>query len=409
MDPADFSGLGAGATKSLAAKADADAMAVEVTAQIAARVWPQHTRDPDFLEALSLSVRDNVRAIVALFTGELKIDEANPEGAFGFADLTAELGIPVSELENAYWVGVQEFWRLWFIQAHQEANRRGRLDELIGPPTYLLLDYIIHILGAVVGRYDAVRAEILRNREDRRRAALNSILDGSDTVITHELEAMLGYRLRGAHLSLAFEVDERARAERILAELVARGRSQGSLLLLHGPGTWAAWLGFAGPPDPSQLALVRQVAEGAGFPIGIGLVGTGLDGLRRTCAQAVDALRLRRRYSATLIKDGPDVLEFADVRLELLMLSDETTARQFVADELGDLAAEDDRAARTRETLLAWLSTGSQAAAAVRLGVHENTVRLRIRHAEEVLEDALTQRRGEILAALRLRQLLGPD
>ncbi|MGQ0466391.1 MAG: PucR family transcriptional regulator [Sporichthyaceae bacterium] len=408
MDPADFSGLGAAAVKSLAAKADADAMAAQVTAEIAARVWPQHTRDPDFLEALSLSVRDNVLAIVALLSGELKLEETNPEGAFGFADLTAELGIPVSELEHAYWVGVQSLWRLWFVQAHAEANRRGRLDELIGPPTYLIFEYIIHILGAVVARYDAVRAEILRNREDRRRAALNSILDGSDTVITHELEAMLGYRLRGAHLSLAFEVDERARAERALADLVARGRAQGSLLLLHGPGTWATWLGFAGPPGPSQLALVRQVAENAGFPIGIGLVGTGLEGLRRTCAQAVDALRLRRRYSATLAAGSPEVVEFADVRLELLMLSDETTACQFVADELGDLAAEDDRAARTRETLLAWLSTGSQAAAAARLGVHENTVRLRIRHAEEVLEDALAQRRGEILAALRLRQLLGP-
>jgi hypothetical protein len=302
---------------------------------------------------------------------------------------------------------VQGFWRLWFMQAHEEAKRRGHLDELVGPPTHLLLEYIIHILGAVVGHYDAVRGEILRNREDRRRAAVNSILDGTHTVITHELEALLGYRLRGAHLGLAFEVDERARAERTLADLVARGRAQGSLLLLHGPGTWAAWLGFAGPPGQAQLALVRKVVDDAGFPIGIGLVGTGLEGLRRTCTQAIEASRLRRRFAARFDAAGPDVLEFAEVRLELLMLGDEPSARQFVADELGDLAADDERAARTRETLLAWLSTGSQAAAATRLGVHENTVRLRIRHAEEVLEDSLANRRGEILAALRLRHLLG--
>jgi hypothetical protein len=40
--------------------------------------------------------------------------------------------------------------------------------------------------------------------------------------------------------------------------------------------------------------------------------------------------------------------------------------------------------------------------------VHENTVRLRIRHAEEVLADGLADRRAEILAALRLAQLFGP-
>jgi hypothetical protein len=402
VDPSEFAGLGVGATRSLAAAADADAMAEIVTAEIAARVWPEQTKDPDFLEALSASVRDNVLAILALFAGQLEISEANPEGAFGFADLTAELGIPVSELESAYWVGVQTFWRLWFGKSRAEAQRRGLLEELIGPPTHLLFEYIIHILGAVVGRYDAVRAEILRNREDRRRSAVNSILDGELTAPTHDLEALLGYRLRGAHLGLALEVDERARAERTVADLVARGRAQGSLLLLHGPGTWVAWLGFAGPPGPAQLQLVREVIRSAGFPITMGLVGTGVEGLRRTCSQALEASRLRRRFPGF-----PDVVEFADVRLELLMLSDELTARQFVADELGDLAGDDERAARTRETLLAWLSTGSQAAAAVRLGVHENTVRLRIRHAEEVLEDALTQRRGEILAALRLRELLG--
>ena len=40
--------------------------------------------------------------------------------------------------------------------------------------------------------------------------------------------------------------------------------------------------------------------------------------------------------------------------------------------------------------------------------VHENTVRIRIRHAEEVLALGLSERRAEVLAALRLRQLLGP-
>jgi hypothetical protein len=41
--------------------------------------------------------------------------------------------------------------------------------------------------------------------------------------------------------------------------------------------------------------------------------------------------------------------------------------------------------------------------------VHENTVRLRIRVAAEELGTALSERRTELLVALRLCEALGPD
>jgi DNA-binding PucR family transcriptional regulator len=55
------------------------------------------------------------------------------------------------------------------------------------------------------------------------------------------------------------------------------------------------------------------------------------------------------------------------------------------------------------------LAVGSQARAATELGVHENTVRLRIRGAGEELGTALTERRTELLVALRLCEALGPE
>jgi hypothetical protein len=389
------------AMRSLAARTDADAIAEIVCAEIFEGVWA--TRDPEFRESLRISVRDNIRAIVALFAGHLTIAETDPHGAFGFADLTAELGIPVSELEKGYWVGVQSFWRLWFAEATTEAATGVNLAELLGPATDLLFEYIIHILGAVVSRYDATRAEILRNQEDRRRAVIAEILDGRLTSGGQDVENVLGYRLRGTHLGVAMEMDQRAGAERALTELVNRTGAAGSLLTLHTPGTWLAWLGFPTAPDSGVRAAMAGAAEATGIPLAVGAPGVGLAGLRRTGLQALDAARLRRRF------DGfGDVLWFADVRLELLMLGDEPTARQFVADELGELAGDDERALRTRETLLAWLTTGSQAGAASRLGVHENTVRLRIRFAEDVLAESLADRRAEILAALRLAQLFGP-
>jgi hypothetical protein len=390
--------------RAMAARIDPDEIAEAVSRDTATNVWPDNARDPQFLEALRRSGRDNVHAIVAIFAGRLELADVNPEGALAFADLTAELGIPVSELERGYWVGVRSFWREWFRLARQEsAAGAGSLEELVGPATIEMFDYIIHILGVVVARYDAVRAEILRNQEDRRRAVLGQILNGAVTQPTSELENVLGYRLRGTHLGLALEVDERAQAERVAATLTETSGALGSLMLLHAPGTWMLWLGYAGTVGPAETAAVAKGAATSGATMAIGAPASGLAGLRRTYEQALDTARLHRR-----IGERPPVLWFSDVRLELLMLHDEEAALQFVEDELGELAGADERAERTCETLLAWLTTGSQSRAATRLGVHENTVRIRIRQAEELLAHGLSERRAEVLAALRLRQLLGP-
>ncbi|MGQ0844611.1 MAG: helix-turn-helix domain-containing protein [Sporichthyaceae bacterium] len=88
-------------------------------------------------------------------------------------------------------------------------------------------------------------------------------------------------------------------------------------------------------------------------------------------------------------------------------MQDEARARRFAADELGELAADDDRVERIRATLLDWLSTGSTSQTALRLHVHENTVRTRIVQAEALLHRDLGSRRAELMAALRLRAMLG--
>jgi DNA-binding PucR family transcriptional regulator len=95
-----------------------------------------------------------------------------------------------------------------------------------------------------------------------------------------------------------------------------------------------------------------------------------------------------------------------EVRLEALLLNDEDRAREFLADELGRLGAPEACAARLRETLLAWLATGSHVSAAAMLRVHENTVRNRIRAAEALLGTPLMGRRTELQVALRLERVL---
>jgi hypothetical protein len=109
--------------RAMAARIDPDEIAEAVSKDTATNVWPDHIGDPEFLTALRRSGRDNVHAMVAIFAGRLELANVNPEGALAFADLTAELGIPVSELERGYWVGVRSFWREWFRLARQESDR----------------------------------------------------------------------------------------------------------------------------------------------------------------------------------------------------------------------------------------------------------------------------------------------
>ena len=61
---------------------------------------------------------------------------------------------------------------------------------------------------------------------------------------------------------------------------------------------------------------------------------------------------------------------------------------------------------RFHETVLTWLDAGSHVSAAAILGVHENTVRNRIRAAEELLGAPLLGRRTELQVALRLERVL---
>ena len=69
--------------------------------------------------------------------------------------------------------------------------------------------------------------------------------------------------------------------------------------------------------------------------------------------------------------------------------------------ELGELAAADEAAARLRETVLAFLThAGDARSAGEALTVHPNTVRYRIRQAEQILGHPLEHRRVYLEVAL---------
>jgi DNA-binding PucR family transcriptional regulator len=104
------------------------------------------------------------------------------------------------------------------------------------------------------------------------------------------------------------------------------------------------------------------------------------------------------------------ITRFADVALTALASVDEQAARDFVAAELGRLAVDDEEVRRLAATLRAYLEERSNARrTAQRLGVHEHTVKNRVRAAADLRGRPADERIAETLVALRLARMVhGP-
>lgn len=390
------------APRALAARTDPEPFIEAILDAILAEVWPDHGADPALMVALRASVTDNVTAILGLIAGRLQIEEVPPPADFAFTDLAVNLGIPVSEIEAAYWLGMTRFWRRWFVLAGEAAAAgEGRLDDFVGAPTETLMQHLRHVVNLVVARYAAVSESIHRSNNDRRRLLVAQVVDGEPELCLDDIESELGYAFAGTHLGLVLQATERLRVEQLVAHLADRVKAHASLLVLHGADTWICWLRFPTGVTAKTRAALQAALQSPHVTVTAGEPGVGIAGFRRTRGDAVAAAALRRRFSGF-----GQFLWFRDVSLELCLLSDEKAARRFMEDELGELNGPGERLDRARETLLAWLETGSSSAVAARLFLHENTVRMRVNQAQELLSTDLRDRRAEVLAALRLRTLL---
>ena len=390
--------------RDLARTIDADAAAANVTADIMQKVWPD-AHDEDFREAVHLSVADNVRAIIAIIGDELSLENANPEAAFDLAEITARLDVPLSELDRAYRIGVATLWEMWFNLALAHSESEGaELADLISGPTMTMLIYIDHILSSVNSRHDETRTELNLTRRHLRRLTVMQILDGTIDHVTDELSSSLDYSLSDTHLALLIDSDAGHAPDAEITKLRDAADARSTLVLQHGVRSWLVWLGRPGPFGATQLSRLRRAMTDSGLTIAVGEPAAGLPGFRNSRQQAIETARVQRALG-----DGHRCLWASEVRLEAMLLSDETRARAFVSAELGRLSASDTIAERLRETLLAWLATGSHVSAAAMLGVHENTVRNRIRQAEALLDASVLLRRTELQVALRLERVLKAD
>jgi len=217
-----------------------------------------------------------------------------------------------------------------------------------------------------------------------------------------ELDRRLDYCTSDVHMALLIQSQDPKALHHDLTELRNAADARGSLVLQNSPRSWFVWLGRPGGFGPGQLSALRRALPRSSLTVAVGEPAAGIEGLRQSYQQAFETAHLQQALGLTAHRH----MWAADVRLESLLLRDTARARQFVEAELGRLAANDSVAARLRETLLTWLATGSHVSAAALLQVHENTIRNRVRQAEELLGVALHQRRIELQVALRLERVL---
>lgn len=391
------------ATRALAERTDVEPFVDIAMDALLTNLWGHHAGDGALIAALRHSARDNATALLALFAGRMQMQDIGPPAGFSFTDLAVQVGIPVSEIEMAYWVSSRGVWRRWFeIAREATAAGEGSMEEFVGPPTEILIQYVIDVVKMVVSRYETVSEFNRRGRNDRQRLLVNRVLQDDVLGSVEEIELELGYRFGGTHLGLALHTMERPLVEQLISQAADRLGADGSLLTRHGADLWLGWLHFPVAQPSTRQAAIRATFDHAEVAVCAGTPGSGIDGFRQSSGEAFAAANLRRRL------DGPNqFFWYQEVSLELCLLGDEPRARRFMEAELGDLNTPGERAERARQTLLTFLASGSVSQTAQQLFLHENTVRTRVGQAQRMLASDLRARRAEVLVALRLRALLG--
>jgi hypothetical protein len=344
--------------------------------------------DPAFLEAGRRSCQAHIQTVIDALGRGRDVPLEPPPAALEEARVTAQEGVRLDALLQTYRIGQSVFWEIAMDEAEEKiGSPEVRLNALRVISRFLFA-YVDAMLPAVTAAYERERDGLFRDRERRKHQLVRDLLAGLpvDT-------SQLTYELMTMHIGV---VAWGKSPEQAIVRLATQGKCQ----VLTVPGTAGAiwgWLGGSSLQGPSARPLYRFRPE-SGTYLALGEPLDGIAGFQRSHRQAGHA------YRVGLLCPQP-MTRYRDVSMLALMLQDQEMARAFVAEELGDIAEEDERAEVLRQTLSAYFAAGQNAtSAAAMLGVHDRTVAYRIRSIEDRFGEPVVARRGELTVALRLAE-----
>jgi transposase-like protein len=334
--------------------------------------------------------------------GRPPVESVLPPDAVEYARQYVRRGVSVDTLLRAYQVGHSTFFANWVAGLHEEVADPRWLAQALELGAKWTFDYVQSLSRGLVNQYTQERERWVRSAAAIRAETVRALLSG-ERVDPGLAAQRLRYALDRHHTAyvLWYEggqagQDDYMQLEAAAVELAADAGASPPLVVAPGGAQVYAWAGAH-----EQMSMTVASAPGS-LRAAFGCSAPGVQGF---CASHREAAQARRVAQLAASRPG-SVTRYEDIALTAMASADLELVRSFVARELGPLAEPDDDTVRLAATLRVYLEEqASPRRTAQRLGVHENTVKNRVRTIRGMLGHTPETRVAELLVALRLARL----
>lgn len=372
----------------------------------------------ELADMLASSVSGNLETVIQLLRNQIPVEEARPSTvAIRYAQLLADRGVSADQLRRAYHHGA-------------EGGRReiSRIVRDLDCSADEKLQVLHHIDGFLHSYIDWISAEVLDAYEQEARRLTDFSATATATVIRDVMsgtpvpearfESTAHYRLDQRHRASVMWVNQDGPAVdhttdlQTQAQWIARrpGFTGTTLFTAVDRGTAWVWFGVEGTDPLTETTALSQELHSRvpGAQICFGTAQSGVAGFRTSHRQAQSAEYLARITGPD--RPAPVCYDDPGVALASLLSSDVPALRDWVNEQLGELAAHSDNAARLRGTYSVFPDSG---ASFTRTGelmmLHRNTVKYRIEQARVLIGAENPGTPAENSVALHMCRLLGPS
>jgi DNA-binding PucR family transcriptional regulator len=360
---------------------------------------------------LNASIEGNVVTALDALRHNIPVERVQaPTAALEHARRIAQQGLPVNALIRMYRLGQRRFTQLVFGELQSlDIAPQARIT-VVETITETLFAYVDWMSQQVVEAYQDEWDRWLETRNSVRALQVREVLAGRKPVDIDSAVTEIRYPLRWHHVALivwypaaTVQADALGRIQRFVQELAAAAEVGATPLVIATDRSTAwAWLPYRRIPGGVVTAVRRFALQRPDSPsVAIGSPAAGVKGFRRSHAQAEAA----RSVALAGADVNPTVVADSDPGLAAAALlgGNVDGAREWVAEVLGDLAANTDNDARLRDTLRVFLGCeSSYKLAAGELTLHSNTVKYTVGRAMIRRGRPITNDRFDVELALLL-------
>ncbi|MDI9894177.1 helix-turn-helix domain-containing protein [Rhodococcus sp. IEGM 1381] len=374
--------------------------------------------DTQLVELLGASIEGNVDTVFHVLQHGITTDHLHaPSAAMEYARRLAQHAIPVTALVRAYRLGQSTLLDRIFarIQASPIDPALGlQVSHRIVSVSSVYIDWISE---QVVSAYQVEHERWLANRNNVRATQIRELLSTGGPTDDRLATKQIGYQLAQHHCAAILWTGE-PESERdglsLLEQLAGRicqsidNRPTPLFVAADTLSAWV-WIPLGNRPDRLDVSNIRASLGADDFgdaQVALGTVQVGSAGFRTSHLQAQHA----RSIAALAEGARRTVTSYADpgVAVSSLVGSDLPRAHEWIRTTLGPLADNTEAAQRLRDTLRTYFDCrSSHKATALALHLHYNTVKYRVKSAEQMLGHPINENRFDIEQALMLQSWLG--